>query len=78
MSWQRRIITPQTLIYNADYIEGFIMFNAADVLQPSFIEQPLDRLWALISPYYAVDESEWLAQLIPLATPSLQEHLDMD
>lgn len=54
------------------------MFNAADVLQPSFIEQPLDRLWALISPYYAVDESEWLAQLIPLATPSLQEHLDMD
>ena len=54
------------------------MFNAADVLQPSFIEQPLDRLWALISSYYAVDESEWLAQLIPLATPSLQEHLDMD
>ncbi|PSV11593.1 bifunctional proline dehydrogenase/L-glutamate gamma-semialdehyde dehydrogenase [Photobacterium kishitanii] len=49
------------------------MFNAAGVLQPSFIEQPLNRLWSLISPNYAVDESLWLAQLIPLAKPSLQE-----
>ena len=49
------------------------MFNAADVFRPSFIDQPLDDLWSLISPLYAVDESWWLAQLLPLAAPSLQE-----
>ncbi|OBU27453.1 bifunctional proline dehydrogenase/L-glutamate gamma-semialdehyde dehydrogenase [Photobacterium kishitanii] len=54
------------------------MFNATDVLQPSFIEQPLDRLWSLISPHYAVDESWWLTQLLPLATPSLEECFDME
>ncbi|OAN10933.1 bifunctional proline dehydrogenase/L-glutamate gamma-semialdehyde dehydrogenase [Photobacterium jeanii] len=49
------------------------MFNAAEVLQPSFIERPLAELWALISPLYAVDESEWLTQLLPLAEPSEHE-----
>ncbi|WP_318411498.1 bifunctional proline dehydrogenase/L-glutamate gamma-semialdehyde dehydrogenase PutA [Photobacterium leiognathi] len=49
------------------------MFKAVDVLQPAFIEQPLDQLWSLISPLYAVDESTWLAQLLPLAEPSSQE-----
>ncbi len=50
-----------------------MMFNAADVLQPSFIEQSLDELWKLISPLYAVDESQLLTQLLPLAEPSEQE-----
>lgn len=54
------------------------MFNAADVLQPSFIDQPIDRLWSLISPHYDVDESWWLAQLLPLATPSVQERYDIE
>ena len=54
------------------------MFNAADVLQPSFIDQPLDRLWSLISPHYAVDESWWLAQLLPLAAPSVQERSNIE
>ncbi|MDX1303096.1 bifunctional proline dehydrogenase/L-glutamate gamma-semialdehyde dehydrogenase PutA [Photobacterium sp.] len=46
------------------------MFNAADVLQPSFIERPLDEIWQLISPLYSADESQWLEQLLPLAEPS--------
>lgn len=63
---------------DVDYIEEFAMFNAADVLQPSFVEQPLDRLWSLISPNYSVDESLWLAQLISLATPSVRERTDSE
>ncbi|AJR06690.1 bifunctional proline dehydrogenase/pyrroline-5-carboxylate dehydrogenase [Photobacterium gaetbulicola Gung47] len=54
-------------------IEGITMFNAAEVLQPGFIERPLDELWSLISPLYSVDESQWLAQLMPLAEPTEQE-----
>lgn len=46
------------------------MFTATDVLNAEFIEQPLDKLWSLISPLYMVDESQWLTQLLPLATPS--------
>ncbi|EGU33241.1 bifunctional proline dehydrogenase/pyrroline-5-carboxylate dehydrogenase [Vibrio ichthyoenteri ATCC 700023] len=49
------------------------MFTATDVLNAEFIEQPLDDLWALISPLYMVDESQWLAQLLPLATASASE-----
>ncbi|MEJ2763613.1 bifunctional proline dehydrogenase/L-glutamate gamma-semialdehyde dehydrogenase PutA [Photobacterium sp. MCCC 1A19761] len=49
------------------------MFNAADVLQPSFIERPLDEIWQLISPLYSVDESQWLNQLLPMAEPTAQE-----
>ncbi len=49
------------------------MFTATDVLNAEFIEQPLDKLWALISPLYMVDESQWLAELLPLATPTEQE-----
>ncbi|TKF21541.1 bifunctional proline dehydrogenase/L-glutamate gamma-semialdehyde dehydrogenase PutA [Vibrio genomosp. F6] len=49
------------------------MFTATDVLKPEFIEQPLDKLWSLISPLYMVDESQWLKQLLPLAIPSEQE-----
>jgi RHH-type proline utilization regulon transcriptional repressor/proline dehydrogenase/delta 1-pyrroline-5-carboxylate dehydrogenase len=46
------------------------MFKATDVLTAEFVEQPLDKLWSLISPLYMVDESQWLEQLIPLATPT--------
>ncbi|MGO1296448.1 MAG: bifunctional proline dehydrogenase/L-glutamate gamma-semialdehyde dehydrogenase PutA [Vibrio sp.] len=49
------------------------MFNAMDVLQPEWVEQPLEQLWAEISPLYMVDESQWLQQLLPLATPTEQE-----
>lgn len=49
------------------------MFTATDVLKPEFVAQPLDKLWALISPLYMVDESQWLEQLLPLATPSAEE-----
>ncbi|RXJ71891.1 bifunctional proline dehydrogenase/L-glutamate gamma-semialdehyde dehydrogenase [Veronia nyctiphanis] len=46
------------------------MFKAIDVLAPAFIEQPLETLWQNISPLYCVDESQWLKELLPLATPS--------
>ena len=44
------------------------MFTATDVLKTEFVEQPLEKLWALISPLYMVDESQWLEQLLPLAS----------
>jgi RHH-type proline utilization regulon transcriptional repressor/proline dehydrogenase/delta 1-pyrroline-5-carboxylate dehydrogenase len=46
------------------------MFTATDVLNAEFVEQPLDKLWSLISPLYMVDESQWLEQLLPLAIPT--------
>ncbi|MEZ8150085.1 bifunctional proline dehydrogenase/L-glutamate gamma-semialdehyde dehydrogenase PutA [Vibrio splendidus] len=49
------------------------MFTATDVLKPEFNEQSLDDLWTLISPLYMVDETQWLEQLLPLATPSESE-----
>ncbi|WGV98487.1 bifunctional proline dehydrogenase/L-glutamate gamma-semialdehyde dehydrogenase PutA [Vibrio sp. YMD68] len=49
------------------------MFTATDVLKAEFMDQPLDTLWAQISPLYMVDESQWLEQLIPLATSSDNE-----
>ncbi|GAL09646.1 proline dehydrogenase [Vibrio astriarenae] len=49
------------------------MFAASDVLTPAFNEQSLEVLWSHISPLYMVDETQWLQQLIPLATPSDQE-----
>src|SRR5690606_18935535 len=61
------------MVIQVHYIEGMTMFNAADALQPSFIEQPLDALWQQISPLYSVEESAWLEQLLPLAEPSEQE-----
>jgi RHH-type proline utilization regulon transcriptional repressor/proline dehydrogenase/delta 1-pyrroline-5-carboxylate dehydrogenase len=46
------------------------MFKAIDVLQPKWIEQPLQRLWQQISPLYAVDEDAWLRELMTLAEPT--------
>jgi RHH-type proline utilization regulon transcriptional repressor/proline dehydrogenase/delta 1-pyrroline-5-carboxylate dehydrogenase len=53
------------------------MFTATDVLNPAFIEQPLEGLRAMISPLYMVDESRWLSELLPLAQPSEQERSEM-
>jgi RHH-type transcriptional regulator, proline utilization regulon repressor / proline dehydrogenase / delta 1-pyrroline-5-carboxylate dehydrogenase len=53
------------------------MFKATDVLTTEFVEQPLDKLWSLISPLYMVDESQWLEQLIPLAMPTDAEKSDI-
>ncbi len=53
------------------------MFTATDVLKKEFVEQPLEQLWSLISPLYMVDESQWLQQLLPLATPTAQEASDI-
>ncbi len=46
------------------------MFIATDVLNAEFVNQPLNQLWSKISPLYMVDETQWLEQLLPLATPS--------
>ncbi|WP_160061834.1 bifunctional proline dehydrogenase/L-glutamate gamma-semialdehyde dehydrogenase PutA [Psychromonas sp. L1A2] len=48
-------------------------FIAVDTLREDFIESDLASLWSLISPLYMVDESLWLQQLLPLATPSKDE-----
>lgn len=53
------------------------MFTATDVLNAEFVEQPLNKLWSLISPLYMVDESQWLEQLLPLATPTQNEKTEM-
>jgi RHH-type proline utilization regulon transcriptional repressor/proline dehydrogenase/delta 1-pyrroline-5-carboxylate dehydrogenase len=49
------------------------MFKAIEVLQPNFIERPLNELWQLISPLYKADEESWLKELLPLAKPTDQE-----
>ncbi|MDA9556536.1 bifunctional proline dehydrogenase/L-glutamate gamma-semialdehyde dehydrogenase PutA [Vibrio sp.] len=49
------------------------MFTATDVLNEHFVNQPLDTLWSLISPLYMVDETTWLKELLPLATPTIEE-----
>lgn len=51
------------------------MFKATEVLNPDFIDQPLTDLWQLISPLYAVDETRWLNELLPLALPDDAEKL---
>ena len=53
------------------------MFTATDVLKPEYIERSLDALWGEISPLYMVDESQWLEQLLPLATPNDDEKEQM-
>ncbi|MFT2110545.1 bifunctional proline dehydrogenase/L-glutamate gamma-semialdehyde dehydrogenase PutA [Marinomonas sp. 2405UD68-3] len=49
------------------------MFNAIEVLQPTFIEKPLNELWSLISPLYKADEAAWMKELLPLAKPTENE-----
>ncbi|SEI71115.1 RHH-type transcriptional regulator, proline utilization regulon repressor / proline dehydrogenase / delta 1-pyrroline-5-carboxylate dehydrogenase [Allopseudospirillum japonicum] len=46
------------------------MLQANAVLNPEFIQQAPSAIWPLISPLYAVDESLWLQELLPLAQPS--------
>nr|WP_067286033.1 bifunctional proline dehydrogenase/L-glutamate gamma-semialdehyde dehydrogenase PutA [Marinobacterium profundum] len=46
------------------------MFKAIDVLNPDFITRSSAALWAEISPLYAIDETRWLQELLPLAQPS--------
>ncbi|MCB5162524.1 bifunctional proline dehydrogenase/L-glutamate gamma-semialdehyde dehydrogenase PutA [Marinomonas algarum] len=49
------------------------MFKAIEVLQPNFIQRPLNELWQLISPLYKTDEDQWLKALLPLAKPTDSE-----
>lgn len=45
------------------------MFTATDVLNAAFIEQPLDKLWSLISPLYMADLATVYGGRIPMADP---------
>ena len=45
------------------------MFKAIEVLQPNFIQRPLNELWQLISPLYNMDEEKWLNELLPWQNP---------
>jgi len=49
------------------------MFKAIEVLDPSFIRQPLSRIRQMISPLYSADEDEVLRELMALAEPSADE-----
>ncbi|MFC1233546.1 bifunctional proline dehydrogenase/L-glutamate gamma-semialdehyde dehydrogenase PutA [Vibrio sp. F74] len=49
------------------------MFRATDVLTTGLVDKPIDEIWSLISPLYMVDESRWLTELLPMATPSEDE-----
>jgi len=52
------------------------MFKAIDVLQPEFIQKPLNELWTLMCPLYKADEESWLKELLPLAKPTELELAD--
>ncbi|MCG8518708.1 MAG: bifunctional proline dehydrogenase/L-glutamate gamma-semialdehyde dehydrogenase PutA [Pseudomonadales bacterium] len=53
------------------------MFNARKVLEPAFQEQPRSFFWKGITDNYAVDEAEYLNELIPLAQSDAAEHRDV-
>lgn len=50
------------------------MFSASKVLEPAFQEQPRAYFWQQIVANYAVDESAYLTELIPLAQSDIAEH----
>jgi len=50
------------------------MFNASKVLEPAFQEQPTSFFWQAIAANYAVDETRYLNELIPLARSDASEH----
>ncbi len=49
------------------------MIKAADYFVENWLHQPRETLWKQISPLYAVEESEWISQLIPFARNDDQE-----
>ncbi len=50
------------------------MFQASKVLEPAFQEQPRSAIWDSITGNYAVDEAEYLRELIPLAQSDAAEY----
>ncbi|MCM0611638.1 bifunctional proline dehydrogenase/L-glutamate gamma-semialdehyde dehydrogenase PutA [Marinobacter sediminum] len=50
------------------------MFHASRVLEPAFQEQPRSFFWQGIIASYAVDETSYLKELIPLAQSDAAEH----
>ncbi len=52
-----------------------ILFKPTDLLDPQYITQSSDVLFARISPLYSVDESRWLSALLPLAKPTDEERM---
>ena len=48
-------------------------FVASDTLKPHFLDKKLSTLWSYISPLYITDEAHCLKQLMPMATPNIQE-----
>ena len=49
------------------------MFKAANAFDPGFTKQAQETLWEMISPHYAIDESQWLGELLEFAEASAQE-----
>jgi len=48
-------------------------FIAVDALRKDFLDSKLTTLWSYISPLYMADETAWLTQLLPLATPTNEQ-----
>ncbi len=46
------------------------MFRPQDVMDPGFINGGAAAIWPQISPLYSVDEDSYVAQLLPMATPT--------
>lgn len=53
------------------------MFNASKVLEPAFQEQPRSFFWQGITANYAVDETAYLHELIPLAQSDAAEYREV-
>ncbi|MDX1757123.1 MAG: bifunctional proline dehydrogenase/L-glutamate gamma-semialdehyde dehydrogenase PutA [Marinobacter sp.] len=53
------------------------MFNASKVLEPAFQEQPRSLFWQGITDNYAVDETAYLNELIPLAQSDAAEYREV-
>lgn len=49
------------------------MLIANEVFKPEFFSQSEQAIWSCISPLYQVDESSWIAQLLPFAKASDNE-----
>lgn len=73
INYSTTIISVRLAVLNPASIKDTDMFNAQNVLYPSFVAKPPQEIWRLISPLYSADEADWLAQLIPLAQPSEKE-----
>jgi RHH-type proline utilization regulon transcriptional repressor/proline dehydrogenase/delta 1-pyrroline-5-carboxylate dehydrogenase len=54
------------------------MFKASEVLNKGFLDQPRKKIWQDLVDNYAVDESAYLRELMPLAKPTAGERQEIE